>query len=63
MLYATGKFFVNGEIVVIPVSDAKAFRRLANERTLTQLKDLSDKGWILLVGWYADGFIHLQSLA
>ncbi|MDB5813173.1 MAG: araC-like ligand binding domain protein [Rhodocyclales bacterium] len=60
MLYATGKFFLNGEVVVIPANDARAFRRLANERTLTQLKELSEQGWELLANWYADGFIHLQ---
>jgi 50S ribosomal protein L16 3-hydroxylase len=63
MLYATGKFFLNGEVVVIPVNDARAFRRLANERTLTQLKDMSEEGWRLLADWYADGFIRLQRLA
>jgi len=62
MLYATGKFFLNGEVVVIPANDARAFRRLANERTLTQLKDMSDAGWRLLADWYADGFIRLQRL-
>jgi len=60
MLYAAGKFFLNGEVVVIPAGDAKAFRRLANERTLTELKDLSEKGWELLATWYADGFVHIR---
>jgi 50S ribosomal protein L16 3-hydroxylase len=60
MLYAGGKFFLNGEVVVIPASDAKAFRRLANERTLTELKSLSEMGWNLLADWYADGFLHLR---
>lgn len=60
MLYATGKFFLNGEVVVIPANDARVFRRLANERTLTQLEDVSDQGWQLMAEWYADGFIRLK---
>jgi hypothetical protein len=47
-------------MVPIPAGDAKAFRRLANERALTELKDLSERGWEFLAAWYADGFVHVR---
>jgi len=63
MLYTPGKFFLNGEIVIIPVLDARQFQRLANERTLSDLEDLSKEGWALLCEWYDDGFLHLGKAA
>ncbi|MFT3736330.1 MAG: cupin domain-containing protein [Rhodocyclaceae bacterium] len=60
MLYRPGRFYLNGEVFVVPQNDAKLFRRLANERTATELEDLSVNGWSLLWEWYDEGFLHLQ---
>jgi 50S ribosomal protein L16 3-hydroxylase len=58
-LFAGSRFYVNGESVVVARRDQAAFRRLADERSLS-VPQLSPPGVALVYDWYRCGFVHLS---
>jgi 50S ribosomal protein L16 3-hydroxylase len=57
MLFCGNAFFINGESTAVPASDRTVFRRLADERMLATLSDVSADGKALLHDWYRCGFL------
>lgn len=58
LLFADDHFFLNGEPVPVEVGDRAIMQRLANERHLSTIADLSEEGIALLYDWYCCGFAH-----
>jgi 50S ribosomal protein L16 3-hydroxylase len=58
LLYAKGRYFLNGEVVVAPGACATWLRRLADSRTLPAIAGAPSAFLDLAHDWHARGFLH-----